>query len=76
MRTTIEFDDDTARALAQLRRDSGMGVSAAVNHLVRQGLLVEAEQPAFVQQTHPLGLLVDVSNISDAIDLLEGPQAR
>ena len=76
MRTTVEFEDDTAKALAQLRRDTGMGVSAAVNHLVRQGLLVEAQQTRFVQQTYPLGLRVDVSNLSDAIDLLEGPQAR
>ena len=76
MRTTIEFEDDTAKVLAQLRRETGMGVSEAVNHLVRRGLLVEAEHAPFVQQTHSLGLRIDVSSVADAIDLLEGPQAR
>lgn len=76
MRTTVEFEEDTAKALAQVRRQTGMGVSEAVNHLVRRGLLVEAEHEPFVQQTHSLGLRVDVSNVADAIDLLEGPQAR
>lgn len=76
MRTTVEFDEDTAKALAQVRRDTGMGVSEAVNHMVRRGLLVEMEGTPFVQQTHSLGLKIDVSNVVDAIDLLEGPKAR
>ena len=53
-----------------------MGVSEAVNHLVRRGLLVEAEQEPFVQQTRSLGLRIDVTSVADAIDLLEGSQAR
>ncbi len=76
MRTTIEFDADNAKALAQVRRESGMGVSEAVNHLVRRGLLEAEEQVPFVQQTHSMGLRIDVSNVADAIDLLEGPEAR
>ena len=76
MRTTIEFDDDTSKAVARLRKESGMGVSEAVNHLVRRGLLAPAERPPFEQQTRPLGLRIDVTNVADAIDLLEGSQAR
>ncbi len=76
MRTTVEFDEDTAMAVTRLRKELGMGVSEAVNHLVRRGLVAPAEQPPFVQQTHPLGLRIDVTNVADAIDLLEGPQAR
>lgn len=76
MRTTIEFEEDTAKALEQLRDKTGMGVSEAVNYLVRRGLLAPAEQSPFVQQTHPLGLRIDVTNVTDAIDLLEGPQFR
>ena len=80
MRTTIEFEEDTARALDQLREETGMGVSEAVNHLVRRGLLgAEDGSPArstFVQRTHRLGTRIDVSNVADAIDLLEGSQAR
>ena len=80
MRTTVEFEEDTARALEQLRTNTGMGVSEAVNHLVRRGLLApdeaSPEDATFVQRTHRLGLRIDVSNVADAIDLLEGPRAR
>ena len=53
-----------------------MGVSAAVNHLIRRGLMVETEDAPFAQHTRSLGLRIDVSNVADAIDLLEGAQAR
>lgn len=43
MRTTVEFEEDTARVLEQLRINTGMGVSEAVNHLVRRGLLAPEE---------------------------------
>jgi len=80
MRTTIEFDEDTARALDQLRHKTGMGVSEAVNHLVRRGLLepedASPEGSRFVQRTYRLSLRIDVSNVADAIDLLEGSRAR
>ena len=80
MRTTIEFEEDTAKALDSLRSKTGMGVSEAVNHLVRRGLLMSGERlpegSPFVQRTHRLGLRIDVTNVADAIDLLEGPRAR
>ena len=56
MRTTVKFDDDTAQALEQIRSESGMGVSEAVNCLVRRGLLAEPSPAPFVQQTRRLGL--------------------
>ena len=71
----MEFDEDTARALARLRGETGMGVSQAVNHLMRHGLQA-AEQPPFVQRTHPLGLRIDVTSVADAIEDLESPTAR
>jgi hypothetical protein len=76
MRTTIEFDPDTAKAVEALRRDEGLGVSEAVNELIRRGLLRREPTPAFVQRTRPLGMRVDVSNIGEAIETLEGPEAR
>ena len=76
MRTTIEFDEDAARALARLRQDTGMGVSEAVNHLVRRGLAASSDARPFSQRTHPLGIQVDVSNVAEAIDVLEGSRAR
>ncbi|MCQ3808540.1 MAG: CopG family transcriptional regulator [Acidimicrobiia bacterium] len=76
MRATVEFEDDTAQALAQLRSETGMGLSETVNVLVRRGLLAEEPSARFVQETHRLGIRIDVTNVADAIDLLEGHQVR
>lgn len=76
MRTTIEFDADTAKAVERLRREEGKGVSEAVNELIRRGLLAEASTKPFIPRTHRLGIAIDVSNVADALDYLEGPSAR
>lgn len=76
MRTTVEFDDDVARAIEELRRVSGVGVSEAVNDLIRRGLLVRPAERPFVPTPRQLGLMIDVSNVADALDLLEGAEAR
>jgi hypothetical protein len=76
MRTTVEFDDDTAAAVERLRRDEGLGVSDAVNRLIRDGLLPRRDVPAFRQVTHRLGLRIDVSNVAEALETLEGPSHR
>ena len=76
VRTTIEFDPDTAKAIEAFRRERGTGVSETVNELVRRGMLVRTSPPPFVPIARELGLTIDVSNIADALDLLEGPNAR
>ncbi len=76
MRTTIKFDPDTSAAIDRVRRESGMGLSATVNHLVRQGLLNRPPAAQFKQKTYLLGLKIDVSNVAEAIDLIEGPHTR
>lgn len=76
MRTTVEFDEDTAKAVEQLRREQGLGVSEAVNTLIRRGLLPRPRVEAFRQQTHALGLKMDVSNIAEVLEVLEGPEVR
>ncbi len=76
MRTTVEFDDDTSAAIEHLRREAGVGVSEAVNQLIRRGLLPRPERARFQQQTRPLGLKIDISNVADAIDVLEGSEAK
>lgn len=76
MRTTVELDSDTARAVEALRREEGRGLSEAVNELIRRGMLAEPHQQPFVARTRKLGLRIDVSNIADALDLLEGAEAR
>lgn len=75
MRTTVELDPDTAQAVAALRRD-GRGVSEAVNELIRRGVLAGPAESRFVPRTRALGVKIDVSNVADALDILEGPDAR
>jgi hypothetical protein len=76
MRTTVEFDEDTAAAVEQLRREQGLGVSEAVNELIRRGLLPRKRVTPFRQKTVRLGLSIDVSNVAEALDVLEGADAR
>ncbi|MDZ7732283.1 MAG: CopG family transcriptional regulator [Acidimicrobiia bacterium] len=76
MRTTVEFDEDTSRAVEQLRRDEGLGVSEAVNQLIRRGLLPREPREPFEQPTRTLGLKIDVSNVAEALEVLEGVEAR
>jgi hypothetical protein len=76
MRTTVELDSDTAQAVQALRREEGRGVSEAVNELIRRGMLAAPSPRPFVGRTRRLGLRIDVSNVADALDVLEGPDAR
>lgn len=76
MRTTVEFDADTATAVEELRRERGVGVSRAVNELIRRGMLPRRDPGPFQQRTRRLGLKVDVSNVAAALEDLEGPEGR
>jgi hypothetical protein len=76
MRTTVTLDDDIAAAVRQIRRERRLGLSEAVNELARAGLAARPRQRPFRQRGVRIGLKVDVSNVADAIDVLEGPTAR
>nr|WP_090346626.1 ribbon-helix-helix protein, CopG family [Mycolicibacterium malmesburyense] len=76
MRTTVEFDEDTAKAVEQLRQELGIGVSQAVNELIRRGLIPRPAAPPFRQRTRPTGIRNDVSNVAAALEDLEGVEAR
>jgi len=76
MRTTITLDDDVAAAVQQIRRERGVGVSEAVNRLVRAGLTVRSSRRPFRQRSASVGLKVDVTNVAEALELLDGPAAR
>jgi metal-responsive CopG/Arc/MetJ family transcriptional regulator len=75
MRTTITLADDVAAAVEKLRRERGVGLSEAVNDLVRSGLTAEHDRRPFRQKAHDLGTGVDVTNIAEAIETLDGPAA-
>lgn len=76
MRTTVQLDDDVAAAVEQTRREGSMGLSEAVNQLIRQGLVRQTQRRRFHQRTHRLDLSMDVSNVAEALDLLDGPDPR
>lgn len=75
MRTTVTLDDDVQKALDTLRREKGLGTSAAVNALVRQGLAAQSAgtHVPFRQRTSTMGSpRVPLDDIGSALELLEG----
>jgi metal-responsive CopG/Arc/MetJ family transcriptional regulator len=76
MRTTISLADDVAAGVDKLRQERELGLSEAVNDLIRAGLSAERSVHAFRQESHDLGAGVEFSNIGDAIETLDGPTAR
>jgi len=72
VRTTIRLDDDVAAAAERLQRERHIGLSDAVNTLARDGLRAHPPRQAFRQRTSNLGLRVDVSNVAEALELLDG----
>jgi hypothetical protein len=76
MRTTLTLADDVAAAVDKVRRERSIGLSEAVNDLVRAGLMQERSGTPFRQKTHDLGHGIDFSNVADAIETLDGPAAR
>jgi hypothetical protein len=77
MRTTITLDKDVAAAIEQLRRDEGLGVSEALNRIARAGLVAKREQRPFRQRAARMGPFgLDVSNIGEALEVVEGADHR
>jgi hypothetical protein len=76
MRTTVTLADDVAAAVEKLRRERSIGLSEAVNDLVRAGLIEQdAVHTPFRQKSHDLGQGVDYANLAEALETLEGPVA-
>ena len=75
MRTTVTLADDVSAAIERVRRERSVGTSEAVNELIRAGLASGRRRGRFEQRTQPLALRVDVADIADAIETLDGPAA-
>jgi hypothetical protein len=76
MRTTVTLADDVSAAVERVRRERSIGLSEAVNELIRSGLAVRAPAQPFEQRSRPLGLRIDVTDVADALELLEGSGGR
>lgn len=76
MRTTVTLADDVAAAVERLRRERSIGMSEAINELVRAGLVAHDKPPTpFRQKSHDLGHGIDFDNIADALETLDGPSS-
>lgn len=76
MRTTVSLADDVAAAVQRLRRERSIGLSDAVNELIRAGLAKRDVSTPFRQKTYDMGEGIDYSNVADAIETLDGPASR
>lgn len=80
MRITLTLDPDVATHLERLRRERHSSLKAEVNRLLRIGLELERESPRTVAPeryvVEPLSvgeLLIDVDDVTAALDLIEPP---
>ena len=78
MRTTVTLDEDIARAVERVRRERGLGISAALNELARRGLAVhDPGSGEFTQKVSSMGRpRVPLDDVAAALDLLEGEAHR
>lgn len=72
----MTLDEDITAAVDRLRRERGLGLSEAVNELVRMGLRAPAPSGSFRQRTADLGVGIDVRNVGEALEFAEGPGHR
>lgn len=72
MRTTFTLEDDVAAEVERLRREEGIGLSDAVNRLIRLGLArPPMPRPKYRHRSADLGIKVDVADIGAVLELLD-----
>lgn len=74
VRTTVDLDPDVAHEIAKLRARTELGLSAAVNELIRAGIRSSTPKYTYVHSSRPMGALLDLSNIGEVLDLLDQPR--
>lgn len=74
----MTLDDDVVQVVEQVRRERGIGISAALNEVVRRGAAVKPDlEVPFVQTVSSLGgARVPLDDIAGALELIEGPEHR
>lgn len=72
VRKTVVIDSHVAGEIERLRRQA-TGLGEALNLLARRGMArdLSATTVKYKHRTSPIGLKVDVTNIADALDLLD-----
>ena len=73
MRTTYSPAPDVAAEIARVRREEGVGLSEAIDILARRGMAAGGQRPEqFRQRSARLNRRLDVTNIGDVLDVLDG----
>jgi len=80
MRTTVTIDDDVAALLERRQRETGRGFKDTLNEALREALAgPKRTRPARVRtRTLSLGRLLvpSIDDVSEALEVAEGPQHR
>jgi len=71
VRTTFTLDDDVAAEVERLRRKEGIGLSEAVNRLIRAGMARPSRHHAYRHRSAPMGLRLDVTNVASVLEILD-----
>jgi len=76
VRTTIVLDQDVVAAIDEMRRRRSLGLSEAVNDLIRTGLARQPATAPFRQRSRVMGARMDLTNVAEVLELLDGPAER
>ncbi|HZE41166.1 MAG TPA: hypothetical protein VE172_20395 [Stackebrandtia sp.] len=76
MRTTVNLDEDVLAIVEHVRREMHVGVSEALNTLVRAGSAAGGRRAErFSQRTMSLGKpRIDLTNTAEVLDYLDGDE--
>lgn len=75
MRTTVDLADDVVAAVEKARRERGLGLSEAVNDLVRAGLVPHEPRSPVDPPSYEMGpARIDYANIGEVLELLDAEQ--
>lgn len=76
MRTTVNLDPEAEAAVAGLRRDTGLGLSEAVNLLIQRGAFAPRRDYVFPTLSVDMGAKIPLDRTSEVLDLLEDADRR
>lgn len=71
VRTTVSLDPDVEAAVEQLRRQDRVGLSEAINVLVRRGMVKSPPTQRHTLPSFDLGIRIDISNIGEVLELMD-----
>lgn len=76
MRTTINLDAEAEAAVTALRQATGLGLSEAVNSLIRRGAQLPRVDYVFPEMSFDMGAKIAVDKTSEVLDLLDEADGR